>query len=166
MVLIDFHQGFRLVTGVIIKETKSLVIVCVWLGFLQTILFFHWWWVVTLVTRVETFGKNLLRPRSIFSPYLVERLLLSGLGLGPLTVRCPSECVLKATSRILPGTSSDARDDTEKRDKSVVTDSWLGDRSIRHVTIGVWGVFPPEASIIISSIISRWYLHRCFCHWD
>lgn len=54
--------------------------------------------------------------------------------------------------------ASDATDDTEKSDRSVVTDSWDGERSILHETArtGVWGVSwaasaaPSAAGVAIS----------------
>lgn len=66
------------------------------------------------------------------------------MGLGPLAERCASLYDLKVTRRIARDpapAASDAMDDTENNDRSVVTDSWDGERSIRHATVntGVWG---------------------------
>lgn len=71
-------------------------------------------------------------------------VLFWGLGLGAFTANCASLYDLKVTSLILPAevpVASEASDETEKRDKSVVTDSWLGDLNILQATVktGVWG---------------------------
>lgn len=71
--------------------------------------------------------------------------LLSGLGEGP---RMP---LLKPTRRRLRMSAASDMEDTEKSDRSVVTDSCDGERSIRQDTdnTGVWGgaapVAPPPA---------------------
>lgn len=64
----------------------------------------------------------------------------SGFGLGPLTNPPPSLKFINRTPR-LPWTASEAMELTEKSDKSVVTLSCDGERSIRHATVktGVCG---------------------------
>lgn len=60
---------------------------------------------------------------------------------------------LKLTSRIPRANASDAIDETENKDKSVVTDSCEGDLNIRHDTdnTGVCGVF--NFGFIFSAVI-------------
>lgn len=62
--------------------------------------------------------------------------MVSGLGLGPR-----SEYGRKVTSLTLRPAASEASDETENSDRSVVTDSWEGERSMRQPTVntGVWG---------------------------
>lgn len=75
-----------------------------------------------------------------YTPTYLFWFRLSGLGLWPLAANCPSH--LPKPSRRRPACASDATDDTENNDRSVVTLSWLGDRRIRQATLstGVWGV--------------------------
>lgn len=68
--------------------------------------------------------------------HLLPWICRSGFGEGPRPVNCTSLYDLKVTNLLAPRNSL-AIDDTLKREISVVTLSWLGERNIRDVT---WSV--------------------------
>lgn len=84
--------------------------------------------------------NNAKKRRFEYYAYLVPGWpRLSGFGLCPLTNWLS---LLLKLSNLLPGWMSEATDDTENSDKSVVTDSCEGERKILQATVktGVWGV--------------------------
>lgn len=59
--------------------------------------------------------------------------VLSGFGLGP---RAISQDLKLTNLEPRPAASEVAKEETENNDRSVVTDSWEGDRNIRQLTAG------------------------------